>query len=218
MRGPHVDMTGKKCGRLIVTRHVSKKQCEVVCECGTQRIVFASDLRRGLTRSCGCLKRDATIARNFRHGLSKTDLGRIYRGILTRCHNPNSKDYAGYGGAGVRIDPSWIGPGGLERFANHIGPRPSKSHSVDRFPDKFGNYAPGNVRWATLKEQARNKRTNRLVTMNGRTLPVAQWAEELGIELRLVWNRVRCGWSPDAALTHPVPSPGDGTKKSNLSH
>lgn len=125
----------------------------------------------------------------------------IYNDMIRRCVNPRRSDFGHYGGKGIAVAPEWRGRGGFERFLAHIGPRPSPRHSVDRI-DNDGDYAPGNVRWATQKEQTRNFSRTRLITAFGRTQPLAAWAEELGCASRLISQRIdMLGWDPEDAVS-----------------
>jgi hypothetical protein len=124
-----------------------------------------------------------------------------WRHMKDRCLNPKHKQWKFYGGRGVTICDRW-----KTSFANFLadaGKRPSVNHSIDRFPDKDGNYEPGNIRWATDMEQNRNRRNNVLLTFGGRTMCVAAWEQELGMSTRLVSDRLRQGWSVERALTEP---------------
>src|SRR5579864_251553 len=88
---------------------------------------------------------------------------RIWSGMRGRCNNPRARGWADWGGRGIRVCPEWDCPGGFGAFFAHVGSRPSTAHSIDRFPDNNGNYAPGNVRWATWSQQNSNKRKRRLL-------------------------------------------------------
>ena len=115
-----------------------------------------------------------------------------------RCSNPKDKEYRRYGGRGIKMDPRWENDFLL--FFLEVGPRPSPAHSLDRIKGNLG-YEPGNVRWATKEVQAQNRPTFvRLVTANGKTQTVAQWARELGIGATTIYYRVNKGWPPERAL------------------
>lgn len=126
---------------------------------------------------------------------------RAYIHMLHRCNNPFDKDYQNYGGRGVKVCDEWQGEGGFERFLEHMGSPPSDAHTLDRHPDNNGNYQPGNVRWATTEQQGNNRRGNRTMTLNGRTMTIAQWAKELGCDRRMLWKRAKLGWSDEQTLT-----------------
>jgi hypothetical protein len=116
----------------------------------------------------------------------------------------NHVSYADYGGRGIRVSVAFDGEHGLDRFLAELGRRPSRSFSVDRI-DPNGHYEPGNIRWATPTEQARNKRSNRLLTHQGVTRCLIEWGEITGIPHELIRARIdRLGWSIAKALTEPV--------------
>jgi len=117
--------------------------------------------------------------------------------MVQRCTNRRLKSYQSYGAAGVTVVKEWIGPGGFERFIKHIGPRPSLGHSVDRIDGARG-YEPGNVRWATRKQQAVNRRSTRLITFGGRTMTSVDWAAEVGVHRKTVVYRHKHGIPLDA--------------------
>lgn len=128
----------------------------------------------------------------YRHGWSRTPEYQCWRGMKKRCGN---HDDANYGGRGIRVCARWQT---FENFMADMGPRPSAAHSIDRI-DNNGNYEPGNCRWATKLEQSQNTRVVRLITHNGRTLPVRAWARELGIDHKTVRERLARGRAVDGS-------------------
>jgi hypothetical protein len=91
----------------------------------------------------------------------------------------------------------------FKSFLDEMGTRPSRLHSLDRKNNERG-YEPGNIRWATRREQNRNNRRSRMVSFRGETMCVADWADRLGMPYRLLLSRFERGWSPERALTEPV--------------
>lgn len=123
--------------------------------------------------------------------------------LIARCEDQKNKRYKDYGGRGVTVCERWRNS--PQAFLADVGQRPSPKHSLDRYPNVNGNYEPGNVRWATSKEQNRNMRTNRLVTAFGETLCLAEWAERYGVNRWTLDRRiVRRGMDPELALTMPL--------------
>lgn len=136
------------------TRILTKAKCE--CKCGTIKTVNVNNLQAGNTISCGCVGRENAKIASTKHGLSSNIIYNLWRRINNRCYNKNTRGYEWYGGRG--ITNYWKDD--VVSFVNYIleelGPRPSKKHSLDRI-DNDGNYEPGNLRWATYKQQANNK-------------------------------------------------------------
>lgn len=134
----------------------------VACACGTVRDVLMNSLRTGRSRSCGCYMRERSreqIRRiGTKHGLSKDAAYPTWKAIKARCLNSRNHKFPEYGGRGIGICDAWRDD--FVAFREHIGPRPSATHSVDRIDNARG-YEPGNVRWATPKEQSNNRRRRR---------------------------------------------------------
>jgi hypothetical protein len=126
--------------------------------------------------------------------------------MIARCHNPNSEKFPTYGAVGVRVCAEWHGTAGYERFLAHLGPKPTPQHTVDRFPNPSGNYEPGNVRWATPREQSWNSRNARMVTIGDETLPITEWARRSGISRRTIEHRLNAG-VVGAVLLAPMHGP-----------
>jgi hypothetical protein len=182
-----------------------KAKASVICDCGKEKDVLIYHLTSGKTLSCGCLGREHRMAANTKHG--KTPRGkrsRIYRvwsNMLQRCNNPDNPSYHQYGAIGITVCDEWLT---FENFYKDVGDQDDPKMSLDRI-DSRGPYAPDNVRWATAKQQARNMVTNRLLTLNGVSKCVAEWAEELGISTNVINARInQMQWDPVRALTTPV--------------
>lgn len=111
--------------------------------------------------------------------------------MIGRCHRPNHTRYPYYGAKGVIVCGRWRNS--YADFFTDMGKAPSKKHTLDRYPNKKGNYEPGNVRWATPKQQARNTNKNVFITHNGETLCAAEWAERLGLWPSTILNRAKAG-------------------------
>jgi hypothetical protein len=124
--------------------------------------------------------------------------------MMARCYSskPGDRNYALYRGAGVVVHARWHD---FENFLADVGKKPSPKHSIDRYPDASGNYKPGNVRWATAKEQANNwKNRNRRIAFEGEYLTLPEWAARLGLSRESLRDRIESGWSIARALTTPA--------------
>jgi hypothetical protein len=122
--------------------------------------------------------------------------------MVSRCTSKGHHAYPNYGGRGIIVCARWLKS--FERFWEDVGNRPSPKHSLDRFPDNNGDYEPGNVRWATVKEQRNNSRQNRVLEYGGVQLTLSQWSERTGIESSTVSARIRAGWTVEEAMTTSV--------------
>ncbi len=126
------------------------------CDCGTETTVRISSLVSGGTKSCGCRIPAVIADRSRTHGLSREPLYIIHQGMMRRCYSTDCKSYGRYGGRGIRVCTEWHD---VQKFIAwvevNLGPRPA-GMSIDRI-NNDGDYEPGNVRWATAKEQAANR-------------------------------------------------------------
>jgi len=115
-----------------------------------------------------------------------------WRGMCDRCYRLNATNYKYYGAKGVKVYGGWRGDGGFKKFLEHIGPRPSDNHSIDRFPDRDGNYEPGNVRWANKQEQSAGRKDFVIVIEYlGKSQTLAEWGRELGIAYETLRSRYK---------------------------
>lgn len=138
-----------------------------------------------------------------RHGYCTQGKHPLYAAWVTmrqRCNNPNDKHYARYGGRGIRICPEWDDFG---QFLQDIGPRPSSGHSLDRINNN-GNYEPGNIRWATKREQVNNTHNNIRLTIGTVTRTASEWALTTGRSRKLITNRLINGWCGECAVENEL--------------
>lgn len=144
------------------------------CECGTLKSIRGAALKSGQTKSCGCLNRERQT--ETRHGMWGTKEYWAWALAKNRCRNPRNKGYRNYGGRGITFAAEWDT---FERFFADMGPCPT-GYSLDRIDNNAG-YKPGNCRWTTRSVQMRNTRCTVMLTQDGVTLPLADWAELTGI-------------------------------------
>lgn len=154
------------------------------CECGRVVSVVGYALKNG-QKSCGCWQ--DTHPGYRKHGATGTPEHKAWVSMLSRCFNANTKSYHRYGGRGITVCAEWRRD--FSAFLEHIGPMPTPGLELDRI-NNDGNYEPGNVRWATMKEQARNRRNNRLIEFNGETICLQAWADRLGIRHNTLLKRL----------------------------
>lgn len=151
------DLTGRVFGRLTVTgRDAPYWRC--ICTCGATKSVLGGSLTSGATKSCGCLRKEYSALTKTTHGKAANKHSRVYRiwnGMKNRCHNEKQPHYVRYGGRGIKVCEEWRKS--FATFYAYMGDPPTDRHSLDRL-DNNGDYQPGNVRWATSKEQRANRR------------------------------------------------------------
>jgi len=198
---------GDRFGRLMVIRFLADDpkhpHVRCVCDCGTITEPTWGALTSGLTKSCGCLRREITGQLAKTHGLSHTDEYWIWIGIIARCYDRNNKSYPQYGGTGVRVADRWRED--FLAFLADRGPRPSPQHSIDRWPDPHGDYTPENTRWATAKEQRINQTRTQLITFRGETRTLKDWATHLNMSYTaLHQRRYTLKWPIEKTLTTPI--------------
>lgn len=208
------NLIGRKFGRLEVLEFIGRRigrrrngashrsfYWRCICECGTHRIAMGGNLVKGNIVSCGCFQRELLSANRRTHGLTKTPEYKVWGSMIDRCTNPKNDCWGRYGGRGISICPEWRRS--FETFLADIGPRPTRKHTLDRINNN-GNYEPSNCRWATQTTQSRNKRNNRILTFNGATLCVVDWANITGLNPCTIYARLDAGWTAERTLTEPV--------------
>ena len=186
--------------------HHPQRRALMRCDCGNQCHVAPSNLKRGETQSCGCQSADMSRERFTKHGGYRTREYKSWNAMMQRCGNPNNKSWPDYGGRGITVCDRWKGADGYHNFVADMGPRPG-GMTLER-EDSSGHYEPSNTRWATPKEQQNNRRVNVFITHAGVTLSLTEWSERLGLSRNAVSERLRKGWSKEAAVTTPARKKG----------
>jgi len=179
---------------------------DFICECGEQVSRRADLVKHGISRSCGCLRKEVARKNSTTHGQYGHPIYAIWAAMVRRCENVRTTGYHNYGGRGITVHPDFRS---FESFVAYIGNRPDRDHSIDRIDVNKG-YEPGNIRWATRDQQANNTRCTRWIEHAGQVLTLAQWARVAGISTECMCSRLKSGWSLQAALETPV-----RTKKSS---
>lgn len=196
MKKEFIDLTGQKFGRLTVVEFSSLDKnknaiFKCFCDCGNISFVRSGHLRRELIISCGCyqIERQSNI---FKHGEARHDKRtkeyRAWKSMKVRCYNPKNTSYVNYGAKGITVCEMWRYS--YENFLADVGRAPSDKHSLDRWPNPYGNYEPNNVRWAISEEQANNKTNNIILEYNGEKLTIAQWARKFGVPYNRIQNHI----------------------------
>ena len=143
------------------------------------------------------------------HGMTHTAEHNAWGNAKGRCYNPRNKRYQHYGSRGITVCERWLNS--FENFFSDMGPRPP-GYSLERI-DNNGHYCPENCKWILRSDQGKNKRCIRLLTYQGKTQSMADWARELELTILLIWRRLNRGWSVEDALTKPKISNSEAGKK-----
>lgn len=187
-----IDLTGRKFGLWTVVRYAGNRQWLCRCSCGLEKNVSGNDIRSG--NSSGCVQ-CRSIGAPKTHGASGTRLYTIWGLMKGRCYRPNHPDYQYYGGRGVTVCDRWRN--NFENFRCDMG-EPPVGMSIDRI-NNDGNYEPGNCRWATMKQQCRNRRTTKLILLNGELMSMKEASERLGVKYDAFSYRIRAGATAEEA-------------------
>ena len=207
MREPASASIGKKY-RFLYVKDVYIKQfktyktniAKCICDCGKETDILLGSIRLGRQISCGCYLKNR-ISPKLKHGKTNSRIYSIWHGMKDRCNNPTSDNYKNYGGRGIGVCEQWLDS--FETFMFDMG-EPLDGMTLDRIDNSKGYYKE-NCRWATKKQQGRNRRTNRLFTINGETKPLIEWCEQFDIKFSTVLRRLDgFGWDINTALTKKV--------------
>lgn len=197
------DITGQTFGRLTAIKPDGRYKSGNIkwlcrCECGKFTHSTSYSLAKGATKSCGCYIADKTTDRNTKHGGFGTRLYEIWRQMHRRCYGKNTKPYKDYGGRGISICPEWNEYDAFRDWAMSHGYQDNLT--IDRI-DVNGDYCPENCRWATVKEQANNRRSCHIVEHNGEKHTISEWADIYHVNQVKLWDRLsRCDWNIEIAV------------------
>lgn len=202
----HKDLTNQRFGRLTALvkegrnhRNYALWRCR--CDCGTEKLVAYSELAKGRTRSCGCLHVERMSTLNRSHGMSYSNEYVSWVKAKDRCFNSKHPAFEKYGGSGIVMCEEWRNS--FEAFYAHLGRCP-RGYTLDRIDNSRG-YEPGNVRWASKKQQAENSSWPKLVTINGVTKNISDWAAINNVSNATIYNRInKLGWSIEQAISTPA--------------
>ena len=195
-----INIIGKRFGKLVVIKlvqegNVHHRKYLCLCDCGKTKVVSEDNLKRGHTKTCGCRNRGT-------YGFSGTRLYSIWLGMLSRCENPNMKNYRYYGARGISVCEEWHNFENFRMWAICNGYK--EGLTLDRI-NNYKQYSPSNCKWATMKEQTNHRRNSKLVTINGETHPISEWAKIVGIKEGTIRSRIWCrGWNTKKAILTPV--------------
>jgi hypothetical protein len=197
-----VNLVGKRFGRLKVISEDGDRSGGQVrwicqCDCGSIKVIRGALLKNGSTKSCSCLQTESRKAAKTTHGLRYSDEYRIWRHMRTRCENKNSPAFRDYGGRGIFVCDRWMI---FANFYNDMGARPSANHSIDRIDNSKG-YFLQNCRWATMKEQQRNRRDTKTVFLDGVSASLAEHCENKELKYATVHKRIVSGANMPMAFT-----------------
>lgn len=192
-----IDYTNHIYGEVHIIRQVDTRHWWGHCSCGVEKSFIIANLVSGSTKTCGHGR--------IIHGRSKIDPEyMVWYNMVDRCHNPECPAYKDYGKRGITVCSEWRTD--YMAFLNYIGKRPSPLHTLDR-KDNTGRYEPGNVHWANMKAQSNNRRSNRLITIQGVTKTAQQWIEtypHLKGARHILSQRLKRKWSEEKAILTPV--------------
>lgn len=181
------DLTGKKFNRLTVISFATKRKnrnywfCK--CECGKEKEVESSDLKRGRVKSCGCLQKE-----RYYESITNTRLYNIWRGMKSRCLNPNRKQYIYYGGRGIKVCDEWR-ENSKKFYEWALKNGYNEELTLDRI-DHNGDYSPENCRWVSQDIQANNKR-KKIYYFDGHVYYAEDLAEILETSVNVVKRKYR---------------------------
>ena len=206
------NLMGKKFERVTVIRldrvqgHHNYWFCR--CDCGTEFVTIGNNLSRGLTKSCGCLRRETTSLIMKTHGDCKTKFYYIWGSLKGRTQNKKNKRYGDYGGRGINICAKWLEYEGFKDdmyllYLEHCREFGESNTTIER-KDVNGDYYMDNCTWATYQEQNSNKRTTVRLELHGQKYSLTEITEKFNINRTTFSERLKKGWSVERSVLTPA--------------
>jgi len=196
------DITHKKIGELTAVKFEYIKNHKAYwlfkCNCGKEIVKRSDSITE--SSSCGCKKT------NHKHGMANTTFYNKWKKMRQRCNNKNNHGYKDYGGRGISVCERWdifenFKDDMYDSYCKQVDSFGKKDSTIER-KDVNGNYCLENCKWATIKEQNNNMRSNVVIKHNGKEKNIYEWSEITGINVTTIWNRINMyGWSKAKALT-----------------
>ena len=184
-------------------RHSGTTYATYECSCGTEKQIRVSHVKDGRVVSCGCFKAKRLGEYRRTHGQSKHPLHGIWRGMKSRCENPNVSSYKNYGGRGIKVCQSWQAFSSFFEWATRNGWE--QGVQIDRI-NNDGDYEPENCRFSTAKQNSNNRRTSRFVLAFSENKTLSDWSRDRRcvVEYSTLKARINRGWSPEESITTPL--------------
>ena len=202
-----IDIKNQKFNRLLALKYAYSENKRTYwwfkCDCGKTVARLLNTVKKGGTASCGCLREEWMKKTFITHELTGTRFYFKFNNIRMRCNNPLTLNYHRYGGRGIKCKWKTIVEfkrDMYESYLIHVKKFGEKQTTIDRI-DNNGHYCKENCRWATRKEQARNKSNSRSLTLNGTKKTITDWSKITGVSYKTIVSRLRYGWSIKKTLT-----------------
>ena len=196
-----MNMVGKKYHRLFIVRFTGMVNNQSIflckCDCGIEKEIIGSCIKRGLIKSCGCIRKETTKRLHTKHGESKTKFYKVWSHMIQICTMPTIKEYPRYGGRGIFVCKEWLES--YLAFKKDVYDGYSEGLELDRKDNNDGYYKE-NVRWVTHKQNNNNKRSNSYLEINGVIKTAMEWSEIYGLNSRCISNRIKSGYRGIEAL------------------
>ena len=210
MGSKRVDLTGKRFGRLMVISRANttgRTRWKCKCDCGSNHEVAHGNLQSFAVTSCGCLSREIKSKQLTTHGMFGTRIYNVWAGMKKRCKGTSSADHKKrYHDRGIRVCSEWMKFEPFKKWADSNGY--SDELTIDRI-DNNGPYSPQNCKFSTAKQQANNRSSSVILTLNGKAKTIREWEESVNMKPGTIRDRLDLGWDIETAIFTPLMKKGE---------